>query len=243
MRHALRRGLRHPLRRRACVTVCVGSSPGYCGTASMRGVMVMAVVNLKGGSSKTTSSAFLAHALAERGGGDVLLVDADPQGSAARWASLAEWELPVIELAHRDLHRRLPGIVGDRYSTIVIDTPPMEDHRGIVISAMRAAGVVAVTLAPTMIELDRLPPVWSALDEVAAVREAPPAVAALLTRTVPRAASTGVVRDVVVSGGHRVLDAMVPRRESYAQAYGAPVVVGPHYRAVAEELLTLGAAA
>ncbi|WP_412842595.1 AAA family ATPase [Candidatus Frankia alpina] len=203
-------------------------------------VRVWSVVNLKGGSSKTTSAAFVAHAAAERGL-SVLLVDADPQGSALRWGELAGWELPAVALASRDLHRRLPGIVGDRYELVVIDTPPMEDHRGIVVAAMRAAGVIVVTLAPTMIELDRLPPVWAAVNEVTAGGDSP-AVAALLTRTVPRATSTGVVRDVITSGGYRVLGATIPRRESYAQAYGAPVSVGAGpYATVAGELLDLAA--
>lgn len=202
---------------------------------------VWAVVNLKGGSSKTTTAAHLAHGFAERGSA-VLLVDADPQGSSVRWSELGEWDaVDVVGLAVRDLHRKLPGIVGDRYDSIVIDTPPMEDHRGIVLSAMRAADVVVVTLAPTMIELDRLPPVWVALDEVTAARETGPVSVVLLTRTVPRASSTGVIREIVAAGGRRVLDTVVPRRETYAQAYGAPVVVGPRtpYGAVTDELLTL----
>jgi chromosome partitioning protein len=198
---------------------------------------VWAVVNLKGGSAKTTSAAHLAHALAERGR-SVLLVDADPQGSALRWAELGGWELPVVGLAVRDLHRRLPGIVGDRYDVVVIDTPPMDEQGGIVYSAMRAADVVVVPMAPTMIELDRLPPVWAALDEVGPLRETAAAAAVLLTRTVPNASSTDVVRDQIAGGGHRVLSTIIPRREAYAQAYGAPVVVGEGpYAVVAGELL------
>ena len=42
--------------------------------------MRLAVINLKGGTGKTTSAVYLAAALARRG--RTLLVDADPQGSA-----------------------------------------------------------------------------------------------------------------------------------------------------------------
>jgi chromosome partitioning protein len=196
-------------------------------------------VNLKGGSSKTTSAAFIAHVLAGLGRAP-LLVDADPQASALRWAELAGWELPTVGLPVRDLHRRLPGIVGDRYSDVVIDTPPLEDQGGIVYAALRAAGIVVVTMAPTTMELDRLPPVWAAVDELDAMRDVPPAVAVLLTRTVPRAASTDLVRAAVAGDGRRVLAAGIPRREVYAQAFGAPVDPGdgPYGAAVAEILTT-----
>ena len=50
--------------------------------------MRTAVVNLKGGTAKSTSAMFLAAALARRG--RTLLVDCDPQGSALTWAEDAE---------------------------------------------------------------------------------------------------------------------------------------------------------
>lgn len=56
--------------------------------------MILTVANLKGGTSKTTTAAYLAHALAELGQ-RVLVVDADPQGSISRWAEMGEWTIPV----------------------------------------------------------------------------------------------------------------------------------------------------
>ncbi|WP_198932384.1 ParA family protein [Pseudonocardia sp. Ae717_Ps2] len=79
----------------------------------------------EGGSTKTTSSAFLAHALAENGH-RVLIIDADPQASITRWAEMAEWSIPVRGMATGRLH--VPGVgvdleAGD-YDAVVIDTPP-----------------------------------------------------------------------------------------------------------------------
>ena len=54
---------------------------------------IIAAVNQKGGSGKTTLSMQLAGALARRGH-EVLIVDADPQGTATRWAASAEDEKP-----------------------------------------------------------------------------------------------------------------------------------------------------
>jgi len=50
---------------------------------------IIAAVNQKGGSGKTTLSMQLAGALARRGH-EVLIVDADPQGTATRQAGPAE---------------------------------------------------------------------------------------------------------------------------------------------------------
>ena len=53
--------------------------------------MVLALVNRKGGVGKTTLAVNIAACLA-RQGQPVLLVDADPQGSATAWASVRDAE-------------------------------------------------------------------------------------------------------------------------------------------------------
>jgi chromosome partitioning protein len=52
---------------------------------------IITVANQKGGSGKTTVSMQVAGTLARRGN-KVLVVDADPQGTATRWAASADDE-------------------------------------------------------------------------------------------------------------------------------------------------------
>jgi chromosome partitioning protein len=203
--------------------------------------LVIAVANLKGGSAKTTTSAFVAHALAEAGL-SVLMVDADPQGSSLRWAENAGWSIPVIGMPVRTLHSQLPGIVGAR-DVVVIDTPPLDSQAGIVASAMRAASLVLVPAAPTPIEIERLPAVRTALDDVGPLRPdgQPPAAAVLLTRTVSRAASTAAWRQALTVDGWHILATEVARLEMFAQAYGDPITgaTDTAYGAAAVEILDL----
>src|SRR3712207_2513158 len=105
--------------------------------------MRLAVVNLKGGTGKTTSATALAMSLSTRG--RTLLIDADPQGSALAWSEEASFPFPTIGLPVRDLHVRLIQLGAD-YDHIVIDTPPGVPP--IVRSAVLAADTVLIPLSP-----------------------------------------------------------------------------------------------
>lgn len=198
------------------------------------------VANMKGGSSKTTTAAYLAHALA-RGGRRVACVDADPAGSLMRWREAGDWQLPVLGMPSRKLHLDLPNIA-DRYDVVVIDTPPLEEDRakpGIVRSAVRAATDVVIPVAPTAMELDRLSPILYTIEDVGPDVDAAPVVRVLLTRTVSRASSVEIARDVITADlGQQVFATVVPRLERYALAFGGPVDIPPGdpYGLVAAEL-------
>jgi chromosome partitioning protein len=107
----------------------------------------------------------------------------------------------------------------------VIDTPPLADQDGIVMSALRVATDVLVPIGPVPIEVERMPAVRQAVEDVGDLRRdgTSPRMAVLLTRTVPNAVSTGVWREVLTEAGDRVLRVTVPRREAFAQSYGQPV--------------------
>ena len=105
---------------------------------------VIAVANLKGGVGKTTIAVNLACALA--GFEEVVIVDADAQGTASAWAS--DGNLPVrcdplpLE-SSRGADRWVSGVKDLETGTVVIDCPP---HLGSVTSA--AIGMADLVLVP-----------------------------------------------------------------------------------------------
>lgn len=206
----------------------------------MSPVLTIVVANLKGGSTKTTTAAYVLHALAESGL-SALAVDADGENeSLLSWSEAGEWSLPVIGMPVADLHRKLPGVVGDRYDAVVIDTPPMKERRGVVASAIRMATHVLVPMAPTGMEYARVPAIRELVDEAAALAAGdPPQLAVVLTRTVPNAASTDVY-DMLTADGVRAWAGFVGRLEHYAQAFGLPITTNAAataYGDIAAELL------
>lgn len=204
--------------------------------------LTIVVANLKGGSTKTTTAAFVLHALAEAGL-PALGVDADGENeSLLAWSETGEWSIPVIGMPVSDLHRKLPGVVGNRYDAVVIDTPPMKERRGVVASAIRIATHVLVPMAPTGMEYARIPAIRELVEEAGALAVTPPQLAVVLTRTVSNAASTDVYRQMLIDDGVRVLRPTVGRLERYAQAFGLPIInaASTAYGDVADELTSIG---
>ncbi len=192
----------------------------------------LALANLKPGTGKTTSAVWLAHVFAQAGN-SVLLVDADPAGSALEWSDLAAMDprlaspqaafpFRIVALPSRELHRRVPEIARDD-DVVIIDTPQIEDHGAIARSALRYADEVVIPCAPSPIEINRTSPVRDEIAEVQAVREIPVRSVVLLNRCIARAHSTIDAREALEGLGYDVLDTAVPRLEVYAQSFGMPI--------------------
>src|SRR5215211_7220713 len=116
---------------------------------------IISVVNQKGGSGKTTLSMQLAGALARRGN-KVLVVDADPQGTATRWAASAD-EKPFpasvvgLSAASTKVHREVKKFVDD-YQYIIIDCPPAADSP-VPQSALLVADLALVPIIPSPLDM------------------------------------------------------------------------------------------
>ena len=192
----------------------------------------LALANLKPGTGKTTSAVWLAHVFAQAGN-SVLLVDADPSGSALEWSDLAamypglappEAAFPfrIVALPSREMHRRLPDIA-QADDVVIIDAPQLEDHAGIARSALRYADEILIPCAPSPIEINRTTPVRDEISDIVAIRDRPARSAVLLNRCVARAHSTNDAREALERLGYDVLGTAVPRLEVYAQSFGMPI--------------------
>lgn len=122
---------------------------------------VIAVLNQKGGSGKTTIATHLARAL-QLGGKDVLLVDSDPQGSARDWAAVREDQpLTVVGIDRPTIERDLKNIASK--DVVVIDGAPQAAD--LAVSAIKAASFVLIPVQPSPYDI------WAAADLVELVKQ------------------------------------------------------------------------
>jgi chromosome partitioning protein len=197
---------------------------------------IIAVVNAKGGTGKTTVATNLATLFATRQT-EILLVDADPQQSALEWQRDRPAHLPqvsVIGLPAPNLHREIPGLQA-KYSVILID------GGGRVTATARATVAVAdFLLVPTM---PSIPDARSTqhffqevVEEVAAIKGQVSGAILLTmvkTGTVFNVAGQGQIKDL----GYPVLETTLSHRITYQEAFAQGMGVGeydPRSRAAEE---------
>lgn len=125
---------------------------------------VIAILNQKGGVGKTTLAVHLATALARKKR-SVILLDADPQGSALDWAAARQGNplFPVVGLPKSSIHKELPTLAGN-YDIVVIDGPPRVYD--VARSAIMAADLVLVPVQPSPYD------VWAAKEIIDLLTEA-----------------------------------------------------------------------
>ncbi|WP_157420452.1 hypothetical protein [Actinomadura kijaniata] len=169
-------------------------------------------------------------------GREVLLIDADPggakfkyaaeafdgTGSTERWPSRVGFPFEAMSAPSRDLHKLLPRLAGD-FDLTVIDSPPIEDRQGIAISALRAADLAVIPVAPTIAEVDRMAPGLAVIEDVEPLRTGPLPICVLLNRKVAGAASTGEAIEELTRPGHRLPNTHIRRLEIFTQSHSNPV--------------------
>lgn len=112
---------------------------------------VIAIVNGKGGSAKTTTSVNLAAILSEKW--RVLLVDADPQGSATWWAEQGEPPFELTKETDPAELKKLRKIGG--FDVVIVDIPPAL-HFDALETTIRAADFVVLPSPPAPMDLQAL---------------------------------------------------------------------------------------
>lgn len=180
--------------------------------------MIVALLNQKGGTGKTTLALHLAGQWA-RQGARVTVVDADPQGSALDWSQARSAEarprlFGVLGLARDTLHREAPELAR-AVDHVVIDGPPRV--AGLMRSALLAADLVLIPVQPSPFDG------WASAEMLALLAEARiyrPGLAArfVLNRCGARTVIARETGEALADHDPPLLAARVGQRVVFAQA-------------------------
>ena len=183
---------------------------------------VIAVLNQKGGSGKTTIATHLARAL-QLAGADVLLVDSDPQGSARDWAAVREDQpLTVVGIDRPTIDRDLKQVA--RKDFVVIDGAPQAAD--LAVSAIKAAHFVLIPVQPSPYDI------WATADLVELVKQRIEVTdgklkaAFVVSRAIKGTKIGAEVTEALSGYGLPVLESRITQRVSYpSTAAGGTTVI------------------
>ena len=172
---------------------------------------VIAVLNQKGGSGKTTIATHLARAL-QLDGAEVLLVDSDPQGSARDWAAVREDQpVTVVGIDRPTIERDLKQIA--RKDFVVIDGAPQAAD--LAVSAIKAASFVLIPVQPSPYDI------WATADLVELgkqrieVTDGKLKAAFVVSRAIKGTKIGSEVAEALAGYGLPVLESRITQRVSY----------------------------
>lgn len=184
--------------------------------------MIISTQQQKGGAGKTTLAIHLATALALEGQ-RVMLIDADPQGSALDWASFRERDslITVVGIPRPTINREVRALAKD-YDSIVIDTPPR--LADVARASMVVSNLVVLPVQPSPYDC------WSLADTIKLVREAQSLNDTLQAVIVVnrRIAKSAIGRDVIETLKEYdlpIATAVISQRVSFAESAGAGLTV------------------
>lgn len=178
-------------------------------------LVIIGVLNQKGGVGKTTLSVNIAAALA-RTGKRVLLIDADPQGSALDWAAAREGAplFAVVGLPKPSIHKEL-ALVGEGYDVVVIDGPPRVTD--LARSAIMASDVVLIPVQPSPYDIWAADEVVKLIQEASVFKENLKSVF-VINRKIANTAIGRDVREALEAYDLPTLEASIVQRVAFAEA-------------------------
>lgn len=177
--------------------------------------MLIALLNQKGGVGKTTLAVHLSTALALQGR-KVLLVDADPQGSALDWSASRQTEplFPVIGLPTKNLHKEIPAHTA-HYDDIVIDGPPRVNE--VARAAILASDLVLIPVQPSPYDVWAAKEIMDLLNEASIYKEIQKS-AFVINRKIVNTAIGRDVADALAGYQRPVFAAAVCQRVAFAES-------------------------
>lgn len=187
---------------------------------------IIALVNRKGGVSKTTSSVYLACAL-HRAGEKVTGIDTDPEKSWLKWHSAGVLPHEVVGKRLEELSSYVQSLEG----FVIIDTPPNDGE--IIYKVASLADEIIIPLSATALDVNRLASTLNIVADVEAMRSKPLA-SVLLTRWREGLIISQEVEEALRTEEVPLLDSRIRNLTRY-QGFSTPNYLD-EYHAVLEEL-------
>lgn len=207
--------------------------------------MIITLISGKGGVGKSLLACHLAsHWHGE--GFKVLLVDADPQGSAIDWADRAEangHEGPTVVAVGDAIRRQVPKLSAD-YDITIIDTPGRQSKRGV--GALLESDIGLIPCGPGPQDLWALGDTLELVEQAQSLRED-----LRVGLVINRALRTALSRSVAQRAGELgfpVLSTVIAQRTAQGEAiavgqgvtaYGPRSKAAEEIRSLAKEIVEL----
>jgi chromosome partitioning protein len=193
--------------------------------------MKLAVANIKGGVAKTTSSVYIAEAIARRGG-TATVYDADPQSSASLWADAARDNGQALGFEVRPANVSTLAHLGegeDLAAWQIVDAPPQGK---LLQEAVAAADFVVIPTTDSPMDLQQA---WAMLDEA---RRTTPAAVLIVRAELNTTAYRETIQALDEADTPR-FDTVVPKRQDFKKALGSRPIRLYEYRDLLTELIAL----
>ena len=172
--------------------------------------MIVPVLNIKGGVSKTTTAIALATA-AVRAGHEAKVLDADEQGSATLWADTAEQAGEPLSFPVNPINAQRIKTLKSDDTWCFIDCAPSGKALD---AAKERADFVVIPTTPAGLDMQQT---WVTAQNLL---ESGKPYAVLLTRTRPRTLALAAVESEMAERGASYFEAQIPLREDIKNFFG-----------------------
>jgi chromosome partitioning protein len=179
-------------------------------------MITIGLVQQKGGVGKTTLATNVARTLQLRGH-SVLLVDADPQGTARDWAAKSGLETPTTVGVDRPVvHEELPSI--DGFDVAIVDAVGKLEK--MTISVIKASDLALVPIQPSAADLWAVGQVIDHIESRREITDGKPEARFVVSRAIGSSKMGEQVQDILDEAPFGRLEASVNQRVAYARALG-----------------------